>query len=204
MATLDRKFFFSQTRLMLFGGKFKQPQVDGLGAILDYWCAHHENEDDRKLAYLLGTAHHETGRTMQPIREWGGNTYFTRRYDPPPDGKLPDVAKALGNTKRGDGARFCGRGFVQLTGRSNYRDWSKRCGVDLIEEPDRAMELDIAVRILVEGSLLGTFTGKSLGHYFTPAKADWFNARRVINRLDKADLVASYAKSYYAAISYAG
>jgi len=48
----------------------------------------------------------------------------------------------------------------------------------------------------------GTFTGVRLSTYFNPNKDDWMNARRIINGLDKANLIAGYGKSYYAAISY--
>ena len=48
----------------------------------------------------------------------------------------------------------------------------------------------------------GWFTGKKLSNYFDLQKEDWRNARRIINVLDKADLIASYGKQYYAAISH--
>lgn len=199
---INRDFFFQHVRQNLFEGTLKQRQVDGLTAILDYWEAKHEAKDDRWVAYLLGTTHHETGRTMAAIKEFGGDAYFTRRYDPPPTGQMASVARQLGNTTRGDGCKYCGRGFVQLTGRRNYGDWANRLGVDLIGDPTLAMDPKVATQILVEGSILGTFTGRKLSNYFAPGVADWRNARRIINGLDKADLVASYAKAYYAAISY--
>lgn len=43
--------------------------------------------------------------------------------------------KDLGNTQRGDGIRFKGRGFVQITGRANYKQFSKYCGEDLTANP---------------------------------------------------------------------
>lgn len=46
----------------------------------------------------------------------------------------------LGNTQRGDGWRFRGRGFVQLTGRYNYEDLSDTIGVDLVSDPDLLAE----------------------------------------------------------------
>lgn len=202
MSVINRPFFFSHVRAALFDGSLKQGQVDGLTAILDYWEAKHAHEDDRRLAYLLATAHHETDRKIAPINEYGGTAYFTRRYDPPPTGSNPTVARNLGNIQRGDGAKYCGRGFVQLTGRRNYTDWTNRLGIDLVNNPQRALDLDVATRILIEGSLLGTFTGVKLSKYLEGSRSDWRNARRVINGTDKADLIASYALRYYAAISY--
>lgn len=200
MAGINRKFLFDFARLQLFSGSLTQKQVDGINAILDYWEGNHAGKDDRMLAYLLGTAYHETDRKMQPIREYGSTAYFNRRYGP--EGVNPRLARQLGNTEVGDGARYCGRGFVQLTGRRNYADWSRRLGRDLVANPDWAMELDTSARILIDGALLGTFTGRRLGQYFNGALADWRNARRVINGTDRADLIAGHAKSFYAAISY--
>lgn len=48
----------------------------------------------------------------------------------------------------------------------------------------------------------GTYTGKKLSDYFSPTKEEWVNARRIINGLDKANLIADYAREYYAALSY--
>jgi hypothetical protein len=202
MTGINRDFFFAHVRGALFDGSLKPAQVDGLDSILDYWEARPGGKDDRWLAYLLATAHHETDRTLRPIREYGGAAYFTRRYDPPPAGGNPNVARDLGNVRTGDGARYCGRGFVQLTGRRNYTDWARRLGVDLVGDPDLALRLDVATRILVEGSLLGTFTGRKLADHLHDRVSDWRGARRVINGLDKANLIAGYAMRYYAAISY--
>ena len=202
MSRINRDFFFAHVRSALFDGALRQSQVTGLDSMLDHWEARAGAKDDRWLAYLLATAHHETDRTLKPIREYGGTAYFTRRYDPPPAGSNPKVARDLGNVRPGDGAKYCGRGFVQLTGRRNYSDWAKRLGADLVDNPALAMDLDIATRVLIEGSLLGTFTGKKLANYLHDDVSDWRNARRVINGTDKADLIKGYALKYYAAISY--
>lgn len=52
----------------------------------------------------------------------------------------------LGNTQAGDGARYIGRGYLQITGRANYRDMGMRIGLDLEAEPHLAAEPAIAVR----------------------------------------------------------
>jgi len=199
-SSINEKFFFDYIRLHLFDGSLSAKQVDGMQSILTAWSAKHAGQDDRYLAYMLGTTHHETGRTMQPIKEWGSDAYFFRMYDH--KGQRPDVAKQLGNTQDGDGVAFCGRGYVQLTGRANYTKWAAKTGQPLVDRPDLVLQADIATVILMEGMIAGSFTGKKLGDYFSGATADWVNARRIINRLDKAQLVASYATKYYAAISY--
>ena len=48
----------------------------------------------------------------------------------------------------------------------------------------------------------GLFTGKKFGDYFNKSKEDWINARRIINRLDKAPQIADYGKRFYGSISY--
>lgn len=197
---LNEKFFYNYIRLHLFDGTISSKQVQGLSAILNIWNEEYSSSDDRYLAYILGTAHHETGRTFQPIKEWGGNKYFFERYDIA--GNNPSIAKRLGNTQKGDGVAFCGRGFVQLTGRSNYTDWGHRLKLDLINSPDLALTMPVAVEILVSGMIKGTFTGKSLRDFFSPTSANWEGARKIVNGNDKAALVASYAQKYYAAISY--
>ncbi|WP_082107177.1 glycoside hydrolase family 19 protein [Chromobacterium vaccinii] len=55
--------------------------------------------------------------------------------------------KQLGNTQAGDGARFKGRGFMQLTGRSNYAAASKALNLDLLAHPEQAEDPVIAARI---------------------------------------------------------
>lgn len=53
----------------------------------------------------------------------------------------------LGNTEPGDGARYKGRGFIQITGRANYAKFGELTGLDLVTHPDLAIMPDAAARI---------------------------------------------------------
>ena len=184
---MNRSEFYARIRPM-FGGALSQKQVDGIEALL----AATDSLPNEVQAYLLATARHETDDTMQPITEYGGRKYFDK-YD---TGKL---AKQLGNTPDadGDGFKYRGRGYVQITGRANYSkagDWLK---IDLINNPDLALQPTIAAQILVRGCCNGWFTGNKLSDYLP---GDYINARRVVNSTDKADLIAGYARGFEAAL----
>ena len=61
-----------------------------------------------------------------------------------------DMRRDLGNNQAGDGARFRGRGFVQLTGRANYLRYGQSLGVDLIAHPDLANAPEVAASLLAQ------------------------------------------------------
>ena len=48
----------------------------------------------------------------------------------------------------------------------------------------------------------GLFTGVGFGRFFNPTTDDWINARKIVNGLDKANLIAGQAQLFYAAISH--
>lgn len=185
--------FFAAVRSSLFDGKLTQAQVDTLDTIGAAWARYGDKlgYSDLRLAYVLATAYHETGR-FKWLREIWGPTPAQKRYEGRAD---------LGNTVKGDGKRFMGRGLVHITGRRNYADWSKRLGVDLLSHPERAEQLDHAARILVEGMVKGTFTGKKLQDYINSVQRDFVGARRIVNGTDKAELIAGYAEKFAAALA---
>lgn len=189
---LNRKFFFDSARSMLFDGKFTQGQVNGLSLILNEWELTSADKDDRWLAYMLATTHHETDRKMAPIDEYGKgkNRLYGQRI------RLDGMAYADTN------AIFYGRGFVQLTWYENYEKAGNMVGANLVTEPELALDPGIATKILFAGMESGWFTGRKLGDYFNPDRDDWVNARRIINGTDKAQLIASYGQAYYRCLSY--
>ena len=189
---IHRDFFFSNSRKLLFSWKFKQSQVDGLNAVLDEWEKNYPDKDDRWLAYMLATAHHETDRRMQPIEEYGKGK-----------GRPYGSNIKMNRTRYYDTANlFYGRGFVQLTWYENYEKAGGKLGVNLIKNPEKALDLKIATKIMFLGMMEGWFTGKRLSNYFNATTEDVYNARRIINGTDKASLIADYAYDYYSCISY--
>lgn len=163
------------------------------------------------VAYALGTAYHEVNGTMQPIKEIGGPAYFTRMYDI--RGSRPAKARELGNLQPGDGAKFAGRGYVQLTGRTNYDRATKKLramgfSVDLVADPERAKDPEIAAAVLVAGMREGWFTGRDIADDLPaagPARAAQFVASRdIINGRDKDTLIAEYAMDFQTALQEGG
>lgn len=194
--TISRKAFFDKVRASPFDGSMTISQVQGMGAILSEW-ERRGLTDLRWLAYMLATTFHETAHTMQPIHEIGKRDYFNK-YEPG-----TKIGATLGNTKMGDGYLYRGRGFVQLTGRANYDKMRGILGVDLIGNPDLALDPKNAAAIMFEGMSRGTFTGKRLTDYFNASATDYVNARKIINGTDRAELIAGYARSFYTALNAA-
>jgi peptidoglycan L-alanyl-D-glutamate endopeptidase CwlK len=100
---------------------------------------------DRDMILMaLATIRAET-EGFEPISE------FKSKFNTPPGGSpfsLYDHRKDLGNQGPTDGADFKGRGFIQLTGRANYKQFGPVVGVDLISNPELANKPEIAAALL--------------------------------------------------------
>lgn len=116
------------------------------------------------LVAIIATVGVETGGFC-PISEYGGNAYFTAMYENRSD---------LGNVEPGDGSRFRGRGFVQITGRANYAYYGRRLGIDLENYPDLALNDAIAAEILVQ-----YFVDRGVDQ--AALRQDWYGVRRLVN-----------------------
>lgn len=98
-----------------------------------------------ELAQFLAQCSHESA-DFSRMKEMGGTQYFTKKYDPKFN---PVKARTLGNTNPGDGARYAGRGYIQITGRENYRRAGQALNLPLEQQPELAAKPDVAARIAV-------------------------------------------------------
>lgn len=74
--------------------------------------------------------------------------YWKIWYDPEsPFKRRSDLAKKNGNVSPGDGQKYVGRGFIQLTWRNNYREAGEALGLSLENQPEQAANLGVAVRV---------------------------------------------------------
>lgn len=130
-----------------------------------------------QLAYVLATAALETNYTMKPVKEayWLPEDWRKRKLEYYP---------------------WYGRGYAQLTWEENYLRASEELGVDLISDPDLAMEPAIASKVLVKGCRDGWFTGRKLSDFITLKRSDFRNARQVVNGMDRAETIAAFAEDY--------
>ncbi|WP_374340877.1 C1 family peptidase [Azonexus sp.] len=128
--------------------------------------------DRAMLCAALATIRAET-EGFVPITE------YRSQFNTPPGGapySAYDGRKDLGNVEPGDGARYCGRGFIQLTGRANYRTYGQRIGVDLEKSPDLANAPEVAAALLA-----AFLADKAAAMRKALAAGDLAKARRLVN-----------------------
>lgn len=189
--TINREKFYERYRE--FFGSLTQENVDDLNFILDKLDASTKISGTdwdivrAKYSYVLATIFHETGGTYDPISEYGSRRYLmSKAYYP-----------------------FYGRGYVQLTWKSNYQKFGEFLGIDLVNNPYLANEPENAWLILEEGMTRNADAQRQYDPNFTAYTLDdvfydtnnlmskFVKARRIINGTDKAGLIAGYADNFY-------
>lgn len=218
---MNRETFFTWVRKNIFNGRLTQSQVDGMNAILD--AAEELGVTDiRMIAYALATPVIETGGTYEPLSENLNYSVAALTSKFPNRISVSDAQKYgrsamqaanqeaiantiyggswgkenLGNTQPGDGWKYRGRGLTQITGRRNYAKFGYE------NNPEGVSVLKDAAIIMVKGMRDGSFTGKKFSDYFG-ATAQWVQARRMINSLDRADDIAGFAQKFHSALKAA-
>ena len=82
-----------------------------------------------RISHFLAQLDHESGG-FKYLTELGGRSYFNKY----------EGRKDLGNIYPGDGYKFRGRGYIQITGRANYTELSKDTNIDFVKNPDLLTE----------------------------------------------------------------
>lgn len=179
---INKTIFYQEARPLF--GTLKTGQVIGANVKLDYYDDNQDLVSLPQFAYILGTIFHETGGKMQPVNE-----------------VLKGIGKPYG--VKINGQIYYGRGDIQITWLENYRRVGISINQNLVENPELALVPSISVEIAFKGMVLGWFTGKKLSDYINDKKTDFVNARRIINRMDKAVLIAGYADKFLKALEKA-
>ncbi len=109
----------------------------------------------------LATIRTEVGYGFAPIQELASGQAYENRHD-------------LGNYCPGDGVKYKGRGFIQLTGRANYEHYGALIGVDLVCHPERAMDITNAANILA-------YYFKEKGCNVACDAKNWTKVRQLVN-----------------------
>lgn len=184
----NEKAFYDAIRIPLFGGSLSHNRFRLISELLSAVTSA-PGLNAELAAYIFATAHWETDHFSSMEENASGEAYEGRAD--------------LGNDQPGDGKRFKGRGFVQITGRRNYGWAAKVTGIDLLVYPERAAEPVVAAVLIVDGMLTGAFTGVGLGKFINAGRVDFVGARAVINGSDSAQEIAVIARKYLAAFDAA-
>ena len=154
-------------------------------------CNYYGINDKSHLAYVLASAQHESIMGQRMTEIWG----------PTPD-QLGYEGKN-GNKDRGDGFKYRGRGFVQITFRANYKKYeailaTRGIKVNLETSPEMATEPFIAAIIISHGMSQGGFTTSRLSDFGTDGKYNFVRARRIVNAdvAKNGQLIAGIAQRF--------
>lgn len=125
-------------------GTHSSRMINKYGPIIIDSIERNGRKDPRYSLVALATIRAET-EGFEPIKEFISK-YNTEQAEYP--FSLYDFRSDLGNFNIGDGSKYAGRGFIQLTGRNNYAKYGEMIKVDLLNKPELACDPVVASNIL--------------------------------------------------------
>jgi len=177
------------------------PQARLMIRLLKEWDYYPDVKDPRMLAYVLGTAFHETSELRVFSENLSYKTaerivqVFARQFNQAERAAaLADASQYvnapeklanrvygrvdLGNDQPGDGWRYRGRGILPLTGKEDYRNHEALLdNIKIVDDPDLMLNNDVATRVLFSHFLKNS----SLDPYFMPGQdGRWVDARATV------------------------
>ena len=191
MYTYNREYFFICYRNTF--GKLTIKKVKSLEFLLSKLEKSTRVDSNAKRAYTLATIKWETADTFEPITEYGSKAYLKSKKNNP----------------------YIGRGYVQLTWRTNYFNFGNAINIDLVGNPVLANDPEVAWKVLEIGMTDDyetqglekvddpNFTSSTLEDYFDNGKCDYENARKIINPKDYKSYkpIAEMANKFYGCLT---
>lgn len=118
-----------------FMGKYGRAAILGIAGGESGWIPQNEGHVYKKpeaLARVFPKTFARNPAAAEKYANWKGTkeAFFDYVYAPENNGSL------VGNRLPGDGARFYGKGFIQLTGRPNYERYARLSGIDIVNNPN--------------------------------------------------------------------
>lgn len=173
-----------------FDGDMNASQRRSIKEIIAYWMTNYPYQDLKCLAYILATADFETDRKFLPIEDKLKGKGFDYGL----------MVKQNGEYYLAPIQLYYRRGIVPLLWYENYKSISSKLDVNILQNPDLVMDKSISLKILVDGMMQGWFTGYRLEKFLNQTKLQWEDARRVIIKSEKNQLIKSLAKKYYTSL----
>ncbi|MEZ2320481.1 MAG: DUF4231 domain-containing protein [Microcoleus sp.] len=129
--TASAQYMTGEQLIQIAGSKAPSDRLRQLAPSLNEVLNYYQINTPLRICHFIAQVAHESD-CFNAMEEYASGQDYEGRDD-------------LGNTQPGDGARFKGRGLMQLTGRSNYAEFSKAMDKDFIAQPQLVAQIPFAI-----------------------------------------------------------
>lgn len=190
---LTRHFFDSMRASAIYGGTLSVEAVNGMNAVsIGFDASKQPDKCSDDLAVIMATVVIETGRDFNLSVEEGRSR----------------IGKPYNKPAGPYGYVYYGRGPCQVTWLANYERAKLRTGIDFVKHPEYMCDPKYGVVYMIDGMFNGLFTKYRLRNFVKPGVKtsipNFYNSRRIINGLDRAQEHARYCAMFQLALSEGG